>query len=52
LACPRHAPDEPSTASERQQCHPANHDVTQGLAPRITHGDALVMRSSLGGDED
>jgi hypothetical protein len=50
--CPRDAPEPPSTANDRHQQHPANLKLARGLNLRATHGNALVMRSSLAGDED
>jgi hypothetical protein len=49
---PRDAPERPSTANNRRQQQPANMKLAQALNPRATHGNTLVMRSSLGDDED
>ena len=51
-ACPRDAPELPSTANARHQQQPANMKLAPTLNLRATHRDTLVMRSSLGGDED
>ena len=51
-ACPRDAPELPSTANDRHQQQPANMKLARALNPRATHGNTLVMRRSLGGDED
>src|SRR5262249_50020728 len=45
-ACPRHAPELPSTASDHRQQQPAVMRLTRGSSPRATHGNALVLRSS------
>jgi hypothetical protein len=51
-ACPRDVPELPSTANDRRQPHALNLKETQALNSRATHGNTLVMRRSLGGDED
>jgi hypothetical protein len=45
-ACPRDAPDLPSTANDRHQQQPTNMKLAQALNPRATHENTLVMRSS------
>ncbi len=45
-ACPRDAPELPSTADDCQQQHPLNLKQMRALNPRATHGNTLVMRSS------
>jgi hypothetical protein len=49
---PRDAPELPSTANDRHQQQPANMKPARALNPRATHGNTLVMRRSLGDDED
>ena len=51
-ACPRDAFERPSTANDRHQQQPAKMKLPRALKPRATHGNTLVMRRSLGGDED
>jgi hypothetical protein len=51
-ACPRDAPEAPSTANDRQQQHLANPNVDADLQPASNARDRLVMRKSLGGDDD
>jgi hypothetical protein len=47
-ACPRDAPEPPSTANDRHQQQPANMKLAEALDPQATHGNTLVMRRSLG----
>jgi hypothetical protein len=42
----------PRTAINRQRRQPVNIKLAQALSPRATHGNTLVMRRSVGGDED
>ena len=51
-ACPRDAPGWPSIANDRHQQYAANMELARALNLRATHENTLVMRSSLGGDED
>ena len=51
-ACPRDAPEPPSTANGRHQQQPVNLKLARGLNPRATHQNTLVMRRSLDDDED
>jgi hypothetical protein len=51
-ACPRDVPEPPSTANDRHQQQLVNMRPAQALNPRPTHGNTLVICSSLGGDED
>ncbi len=51
-ACPRDAPELPSTANDRHRRQPANMKLGRALNLRATHENTLVMRSSPGGDED
>ena len=46
------SPERPSTANDRHQQQPANMKLARALNPRAKHGNTLVMRSSLGRDED
>jgi len=50
--CPRDVPEPPSTANDRHQQPPANMKLARALNLRATHGNTLVMRSSLDSDED
>ena len=50
--CPRDVPELPSTANDRHQQPPANMKLERDLNLRATHENTLVMRSSLGDDED
>ena len=50
--CPRDVPELPSIADDCRQQQPANMKLARALNPRATHENTLVMRSSLGGDED
>src|SRR5512142_850696 len=45
-ACPRGAPELPSTADDRHQQHPRNFMQTRASNPRATHENRLVMRRS------
>jgi hypothetical protein len=49
---PEMPPEQLSITTCRHQQQPANMKLGQALNSRATHGDTLVMRSSLGGDED
>jgi hypothetical protein len=49
---PPRCPEQPSITTCRHQQQPANMKLGQALNSRATHGDTLVMRSSLGGDKD
>jgi len=44
---PPSAPEMPSTANDLRQQQPANMKLARALNPRATHGDTLVMCSSL-----
>ena len=52
LRTSRDVPEPPSIANDRHQQHPANMKLGRALNPRATHGNTLVMRSSLDDDED
>ena len=45
-ACPRDAPEPPSTANGRHQQQPVNLKLARALNRRATHGNTLVMRRS------
>ena len=49
---PRGAPEPPSTADDRRQQHPVDLTPTWTSDSRATHENTLVMRRSLGRDED
>lgn len=51
-ACPRDVPEPPSTANDRHQQQLVNMRPAQALNLRPTHGNTLVIRRSLGDDED
>jgi len=51
-ACPRDAPERPSTASECHQQQPANMKLARALNLASNARDTLVMRRSLADDED
>lgn len=51
-ACPRDAPERPSRANDHHQQQPANMKLAEAKNPRSTHRYTLVMRRSLGDDED
>ena len=46
-ACPPDVPEPPSTVNGRHQQQPVNLKLAQGLNPRATHENTLVMRRSL-----
>ena len=45
-ACPPDVPEPPSTANDRHQQQSVNLKLAQGLNPRATHENTLVMRKS------
>jgi hypothetical protein len=51
-ACPRDAPEPPSTANDHHRQQAANMKIGHALNPRPTHENTLVMRRSLVSDED
>ena len=51
-ACPRDAPASPSAANDHHQQQLVNLKLAPGFEPATNARDTLVMRSSLGGDED
>jgi hypothetical protein len=50
--CPGDVSELPSIANDRHWQQPANMKLRRALNPRATHGNTLVMPSSLGGDDD
>ncbi len=50
-ACPRDAPELPSTANGRHQQQPVNLKLARALNPASNARNTLVMRRSLGDDE-